>query len=379
MIVHDCTRLVEVASFIQETRPEANSGWFLDYFMRKRRTRAEKLEFRKYITGSYMPLLYSGACLPPNLIEKPNESISVAEMTFPVIKAEGKITGCDVDERRILPDGTVIPVGRQRFDEALNWEMKAIIEGLRSTHIHEAITLLKTGGYILHSDRDDGNMGVLDFGRADELKYIDLSGTDEGWERVCTKPIKTIESIMRHMAKYSGISGAVDIVYSQTAWEAMEAHDERESIKYQNNPLFGGFDATVFANYNDTQFMGSTNGGKLRHWVTNAQYIDHTGQLVDVLEQGEILIVSKAAFDAQRVFRTITADNREELPAGADFFLYDDLEEEYNRKCRSFAPWIEEYHLNIPSNVNGAALVRVVPEDFQACVACEECPEEAAV
>lgn len=373
-IVHNCSRQVQLVSYIETVRPTANSGWWLDYFFRDIRTRDERLEFRKWSRGKVLPLLYTGACLPPNLIDRATESLTQKEISFPTIKAEGKITGCDVDEERInKEDGSLVPVGIQRFDKAFNETMSQIVEGLRATHIHEAITLLKTGGYVLHSDRDDEDIGTIDFNRADELRDIDLTGTPEGWDSMCSKPLKTIEAIVREMGKHGAIANGVDVVYSPLAWEAMEAHEERQAIKASRDSIFGGFDASMFFNYADVQFMGATNGGQIRHWVNYTLYLDHQGNEVPALAPGEILIVSKDGFDGQRIFRTVTSDNREELPDGSlPFFLYDGIEE-YKRKCRSFEPWIEEYHLNVPRNVNGAALVRVVPEDFESCVPCETC------
>lgn len=375
MIEHNCTRLTEVISFVEQEQSATRSGWFLDYFFRDRTTEAERLEFRKYTKGASKPLLYSNACLPPNLIDKSEESLTLSDITFPTIKAEGKITGCDVDDRRITPQGDIIPVGIQRFNEAFNWEMKNITDSLRATHIGEAINILRTGGYVLHSSAD-GNMGTIDFGRADELANIDIVGTNEDWSGICSNPIKSIFDLTRGMRKYKAVSGVIDVVYSEVAWQAMQAYQERDGIKFDERPS-ETFTA-MLNTYDDVEYMGSSNGGKLRHWVSSATYIDHTGTEVAALNDGEILVASKAAFDGQRIFRTITSDNKEKLPTGAQFFVYDDLDKEYNRKCRSFAPWIEEYHVMAPANVNAAVIAKVVPADFEACVACESCEDEPA-
>lgn len=378
-IAHDCTRQSEVLSFIECQQPSANSGWFLDYFFRDRRTNAEKLEVRKYSKASSLPLFYTGACLPPNLIKGPVESVSLQELSWPTIKAETKITGCDVDERRIEPDGSIIPVGIDRFNSALNWGMMGLIDGLRATHISEAITLLKSGGYILNSSETE-NVGVVDFGRDAALAAIDLTGTADDWGSQCANPFGTLEDIGREMSRCGGAANGFDIIYGATAWDVLAAHEERDGIKYGQRPG-AAFDrsmtstAAPFLGYNDVQFKGETNGGTYRHWVSFAQYLDHTGLLQPVVAPGEIMIVSRAAFDGQRVFRTITSDNRESLPDGAaPYFIYDDMEKEYNRKCRSFSPWLEEYHLMVPGNVNGAALVRVTDDATDPCVACEDCP-----
>ena len=377
MLVHDITRLTEVAGFIEEEKSgTTKSGWFLDFFSTKRRTRAEKLEFRKYSKTRAKPLLYTGACLPPNMISRRTESLTVSDFSFPVIKAEGQITACDVDEKRILPDGTIIPVGIQRFNNALNWEMLGLTDGLRETHIAEAITVMKTGGYILHSS-DDENMGTVDFNREDTLKNIDLSDTSASWNNLCGNPLDAIEAVVTEMRRVKASAGVIDIIHSRYSWSWMKAYDDRTGIKFDKTPMFGsGFDATPFFEYDDVEFKGTSNGGIYRHWVSDAKYQNHEGEEVDVIDAGEIMIVSKTGLNLQRVFRTITSDNKEALPAGADFFVYDDLEREYDRKRRAFNPWIEEYHLMVPSNVNGAVLMRVVAEDAgEPCVACEKCPE----
>ena len=334
------------------------------------------LEYRKYSKTNVKPLLYVGSCLPPNLLDPAEEALSLKEFTWPVIKAEGQVNCKDIDERRILPNGDLVPVGRQRFDNQFNWVMMGVLEGLRATHVSEAINLLKTGSYVLNSS-DTDNMGTVDFGREAELANIDISGTDSSWDNMCGKPLKTIEDIAQAMARHKGAAGVLDVIYSPYAWEWMEAHSEREAVKYDRAPVIaGGFDAAIHTGYDDVMFKGTTNGGTLRHWVTNTYYIDHTGTEVEVLADGEIMIVSKAAFGGQRIFRGVTSDNKEVLPAGGQFFLYDDLEREYDRKCRKFAPWIEEYHLMIPSNVNGAVVAKVVDKATAGdpCVSCEVCP-----
>ena len=378
MIPHDCTRQAEVVAFAETQQPSAKSGWFLDYFFTDRRTRAEKLEIRKYSKASALPLFYTGACLPPNLIKAPAESLTLQELTWPTIKAETKITGCDVDERRILPDGTIIPVGIERFNNAFNWGMMGLIDGLRATHISEAITLLKTGGYVLHSSASE-TLGTIDFGRAAELSSIDLSGTNEDFVQQCARPFDTLEAIGREMSKHGAVSGGIDIIYGPVAWKTIAAHEERDAIKYQQRPG-STFDRSLsstlepFLTYNDVQYRGETNGGMLRHWVSFAQYIDHAGQLQPVVAPGEVLIISNAGFGGQRVYRTVSSDNREFIPdGGLPFFVYDDLEKEYNRKCRAFEPWIEEHHVLVPTNVNGAALVRVTTDDAEVCISCETC------
>lgn len=371
-IPHDCTRFTELVSFIECQGETSRSGWFLDYFFRDRRTTAEKLEFRNYQKSDAAPLFYVGACEAPNIVKPQTESFGMIEAAFPSIKAETKITGCDVDERRILPNGDVLPVGMQRFNEAFNHNMSAITEGLRATHTLEAISLLKTGAYIL-PDTETTNVGTLDFGRNTALAAIDLVGTPNDFCEPCAKPSQTIENIAREMGKCGGLAGVIDVVHSPESWRAMEAHVEREEIRYQTPSGLTGTQQTLFTSYNDVQFKGATNGGQIRHWVSFAMVTGYDGVLAPVLAPGQMLIASRAAFDGQRVFRTITSDNREMLPNGQNFFLYDDLEKEYNRKCRSFAPWIEEYHLMVPSNVNGATVIQAVDPTCEPCVQCEEC------
>lgn len=370
MITHDCTRYVELISFITEENTLAKSGWFLDRYFRDRRTTAEKLEFRKYTKQTPTPLFYGGVCLPPHLIKGGTESLTMQDLTFPVIKAETQITGCDVDERRITPKGEIIPVGKTRFEEAFKHNMSELLSGLRMTHISEAVSLLKTGAYSLHTS-DKKNDGTIDYGRAPELARIDLTGTDQDWCDACVKPMNTIAAIVRNMGKYQAVAGTIDIIYSPLAWEAFMAHVERDGIKFAERPPQELYDQQVLG-YADVQFMGATNGGKFNHWLSYAEYKDYKGEIVPVVDAGEILIVSKAAFDGQRIFRTVTSDNAEQLVNGQNFFVYDDLDKEYNRKCRSFNPWIEEYHILTASNINAAVAVKVVSEDCDFCLTCDD-------
>ena len=374
-IVQNCTRFVELIDFMEKEKPTANSGWYLDRYFRKRYTRAERLEFRKYMTGKIKPLLYSNACLPPNLVKGVMDAITVTDMNFPTIRAETKIGCKEIDQRYIRPDGTIIPVGRARYNEAMNWGMMPLVEGLRERHKLEAIQVLCEGGYVLHTT-EGKNLGTVDFGREEQLLNVDLSGTPNDLSNVCSKPLKVLQSLIQNMARCKGIAGGIDIIWSQYAWDWFEAHDERESVKANQRPtLTLGLNDEMFFGYDDVQFMGTTNGGTLAHWVDNSLYCNEDGDEVPVLQPGEVMIISRGGFDGQRVFRTITVDNYEELPAGADFFLYDDPAEIYNKKCRSFEPWLEEYHLMVPKNVNGALKFKWVdPAAGDQCTQCEECP-----
>lgn len=368
MIIHDCTRFVELVAFSREQSVSGKSGWFLDYFFRDRRTKAEKLEFRKYMKTPTTPLFYGGVCLPPHLIRSGAESLSLLNVSFPVIKAGTQITGCDIDERRITLTGKIIPVGKERFNETFKFKMAEVLSGLRMTHISEAISLLKSGSYILHTSEESDD-GTIDYGRAKELANIDLTGTDNDWCNACAKPMKTIGDIVRNMGKYQAASGTIDVIYSPMAWDAFMAHLERDGIKFSERPPQELYDKQALG-YADVQFMGTTNGGKFHHWLSYAEYLDYKGETVPVVADGEIIIASKSAFDGQRVFRTVTSDNKEQLADGQNFFVYDDADKEYNRKCRSFEPWIEEYHIMTAGNINAAVTVKVVSEDCDLCLKC---------
>lgn len=382
MIPHDCTRQAEVVAFIECEAPTTRSGWFLDRYFRERRTRAEKLEIRKYSQAASAPLFYTGACQPPNLIGPGEESLSLQELTWPTIKAETPITGCDVDERRILPNGDLIPVGINRFNEAFRWGMKGLLDGLRATHISEAISLIRTGGYVIRSK--EGALGTVDFGRKAELLGLDFTATPEDWINPCANPFRAIEAVAFEMSQCGGMAGGFDVIYGETAWTAAEAFMFRQRVadgglsadRLDLSRNLFSTDESLFLGYNDVFYKGATNGGSIRHWVSRAKYLDYAGVEQDVVAPGEIMIVSPGAFDGQRVFRTVTSDNREELPDGSlPFFVYDDLDEEYNRKCRSFNPWIEEYHLLVPANVNGATVIQVVEDDAEICAPCVVCPD----
>ena len=385
---HDCTRQVELISFIEKEKPQAKSGWFLDRYFRTRTTMAEKLEFRRYQKGDVCPLHYTGACEPPNRVKLREQMVQVEEMSWPTIKAETQVNGCDVDDHRVSPDGrNVLMPGRGRYDNAVNWAMMGLMDSLRATHIQESIDLLRNGSYVLHTDANGGTMGTVDFKREDSLANIDITdvtGTEGSWTDMCAKPLRFIEAVLQEKARCQGISGATDIIYSPLAWEWMQAHEEREAIKYHMPPSVTsqGFNEALFTSYSDVQFKGQTNGGQLLHWVSAAMYKDYDGVVKPVLAPGEIMIVNRGGFDGQRIFRTVTSDNAEQLPSGTanPWFMYDDPTSPlvYDPKCRGFKPWLEEYHLMVPGNVNGACVIKVVPEDSVPCVVCEKCVEPAA-
>ena len=380
MIAKDCTSLVQLVSFIEKvTGTSTRSGWYLDRYFTTSTTEAEKLELRRYMRGNVLPLFYSGACQPPHLVKTATASITVKELEFPTLRAEANIDCKDVEEHRVSNTGDFVPQ-RQRYQEAVNWGMRPLIEGLRNTHISEAVNSLGVGGYVLN-DSLNSNVGTVDFCREDSLKDIDLSGTDYSWDKKCAKPFKSIESILREMARCNGVAGQIDVIYSELAWEWMEAHSEREAIKFRTDPAIPtGFNSELSAQYDDVLAMGQTRHGGLiiNHFVNHATYLDHEGNEVSPLAPGEIKIVTQA-FGGQRIFRTVSSDRREYLPSGIanPFFLYDDPNdpEVYNRKCRAYKPWIEVHHLLVPRNVNGAAKLRVVPEtSTNICFECETCP-----
>ncbi len=370
MIIHNPKRLVQAVAFITENQPTAKIGWVLDYFVTDKTTEKKELEIRKYSKAPANPLFYTGACVPPNLIKKGTESLTLQNVTFPVIKAEGQITGCDVEEQRISKDGKVIESGKERYNLAFNEQMQALFDGLKATHILEVISLIKTGGYVL-KDTANSNIGTIDYGRADELKNIDLVGGEQDWGSMCGNPMKSIKAIVRQMRKYNAVANGVDIIYGAKAWEAMQAHEDKKAIAHNQGlqPAFVN-EAEAFA---DIEYMGSTEGNKFRHWLSTAEYIDYDGTQKPFVEDTEIIIVSRNGFGLQRIFRNRTSDDKEQLPKGAKYFVYDDLDKEYNRKCRVFSPWIEEYHLLVPTNVNGACVVKVVADDFEVCTPCDEC------
>ncbi len=374
MIIHNCKRLVQVISFILENQATAKIGWVLDYLVTDKTTSKKEIEIRQYSKAPSNPLFYTGACVPPNLIKQGTESLTVKSVDFPVIKAEGQITGCNVDDQLVdKKTGQVIEDGKQRFDLAFNEVMAELFDGLKATHILEVISVLKTGGYVL-KDTENSNVGTIDYGRADELKNIDLVGGEQDWGSLCASPMKSIKDIVRQMRKYNAVANGVDVIYGAKAWEAMQAHEDRKAIAHHQGlqPTFVN-DAEEFA---DIEYMGASEGNKFRHWVSTAEYVDYDGKTKPFVEDGEIVIVSRNGFGLQRIFRNRTSDEREQLPPNAKFFVYDDLDKEYSRKCRTFNPWLEEYHLLVPANVNGACVVKVVADDFNACIPCDKCDDD---
>lgn len=384
MIMKDCSSLVELISFIEkENGSSAKSGWFLDRYFTTRTTEAEKLETRRYMKGDILPLMYTGECEMPKLVKNPTAALSVKEFEFPTIKAEANISCKDVEEHRVSNTGNYVPQ-RERYRNAVNWGMMPLVGGLRQLHICEAIDVIGQGSYQLKTGTMGAvtSLGTVDFCREEELMNIDLTGTDAAWTNMCSSPFKSIEAILRRMSRCKGAAGEIDVIHSELAWEYMEAHSEREAIKFRSQPaLPTGFDANLYTGYDDVVFMGQTRHGGLilNHFVNYATKLDHTGVESNIVEPGEIMIISRQSFGGQRVFRTVTSDLREYLPpnTSAPFFLYDDYNdpEVYSKKCRAYKPWLEAHHLMIPQNANGAVKLRVLAEDAPApCVNCEVCP-----
>ena len=378
---HDCSRLVEVASFREKETAGNKASWFLNRYFRTRRTRAEKLELRRYMKKDVPPLFYTGACEKPHLLKGRARSLNVIDINFPIIKAETQVDGCDVDEHRIDERGKLLMPGRERYDAAANWKMSEMLDGLQATHVSEALNVLKYGGYTIRAGKlPEDVIGVVDYKRETaKWDFIDSDGIYGPWSDKCSKPSKQFELVFQHMARCGAGGGSFDIIYSQHSWNWMEAHDCREAIKFDRAPVFGSdLERSLVMGHDDVTYKGDSNGGQISHFVSNAMYweCDENGlwEMVPVLAPGEVMIINRNAFDGQRIFRTVTSDNMEALPDGADYFLYDDPMEVYNKKCRAFCPWIEEYHLMVPGNVDGATILSVVDPELEPCVECEDCP-----
>lgn len=372
----------QLVAFIEETNPEFRSSFWLDTFYRDVRTNDEQLDVRTYSKGSVLPMLYQKSCVPPRLIDPAEESLQQQTLTFPTMKGRVQVTGCDVNEITVNVRGEKIPTGRQRWLNEFNRKMMNMFESHKAAHIVEAITLLKEGGYVLRADPDSEtpNLGTIDFNRADELSNIDLTAglapyaEDKPWSDPCSRPFKTIESILRAMNKYGAGVGTIDVIYSPLAWDSLEAHEDAKRIRHSQAPFTGSFGAgDDFTNYSDVEFKGQT--GRYRHWVDNTSYVDYDGELKQALDPGEIMIVSSTGFGGRRFWRTFTSDHRERLTTGQNYFLYSGLDREYDPECRTYRPWMEEYHLFVPTNVNGACVLRVVDENYEPCAPCEACPE----
>lgn len=373
-IVHNPTRIVDLLSFIEQQNPGLNSGWFHDFFFRPVRTDADRIELRNYATTTASPLFYTKTCLPPKLVTDPDETLNVNEFSFPVMKWETKINCTDVIGHRVDMMGGKIS-RKKAFNDASRFKLKHSLESLRSRHILEAIHVLKQGGYVLNSS-DNENLGTLDFGREPSLSNISLVGTPNEWSEICSRPLNSIEVVIQEMARLRGIQGTVDIVMSALAWDWFQNHSEFEGMSFNSDSRVSQTKSQEpFFEYDDVHFLGSVQGGRIRFWRSDATYVELDGSTPDILEPGEILIASRNAFRGSKLIRTVTSDGAESLPSGMNFFFYDDLEKEYNPKCRTYTPWFEEYHLMIPGNVNAACVMQVVdPSKTNVCTECASCP-----
>ena len=394
MPVRDCSRLVEVCSFREkETNQTLKSGWFLDRYFPTRRTRAEKLELRKYMKGEACPLFYSGACDKPRVLKGRKQSVTVQQLTWPTIKAEVEVNGCDVDDHSVTPDGRLLMPGRERYDEAVNWEMMNLMDSMRLTHISEAVNVLKYGGYTVRGGKGPLDvMGTVDFKR--EIEKWDIlseTGPMGPWNDPCSNPFEFIDQMIRELGRCGAAGGMLDVIHSPESWAWLKAFDSRMAKCFdQRQTLPQNFDLEMANGYGEVEFKGTSNGGRLMHFVSYAEYKDWDEKTSDdnpdqpgwvtkpVVDPGTIMVVNRAAFEGKRIFRTVTSDNAEQLPDNADFFMYDDPAEVYEKKCRAFRPWIEEYHLMIPGNIDAAQIACVVdPKAAPPCPPCENCSPAA--
>ena len=383
--VRDCQRLVEVAGYrVHQKSGQMNSRFFLDRYVNTRRTRADKLETRRYMKDDVKPLFYSGQCEPPQKLKSRAQALTVQEFSFPSLKAEVQIACGDVDDHSVTPEGRLLMPGRERYDAAVNYEMMHLMDSWELTRMGEAISIIKNGGYTIRKGPAPADViGTVDFKRENECwNLVESDGLYGPWDDMCAKPFKSIEKIMQDVGR-CGVSGELDILYSPLAWDFMELHDEREAIKYDNSPLLANeFQRRFAQEYAAVTFKGSTHGGILNHFVINTQYPvfdEATGECImePVLAPGEVLLVWRSALGLQQVFNIVSADGAEELPDNMNIFLYDDPThpEVYSAKKEVFSPWMKERHLMIPQNVDGAQLLKVVSPDAEPCVACEKCPD----
>jgi len=359
-----CDREVGLINFIEKQKIDLGSDFAYNNFFTKRRDESEFVELRNYVEGDIMPAFHSGQCDLPNIVKNPDRSVTIDRYNFNLIREEAKVDGCRVDEERVDERGEYYRPNR-RYDLAYNRSGATLVQRIRKLKYAQSWELLKYGAYTLYSDVDK-EMGILDFKRDDALANIDLTGTENDWCAACAEPMEVIEEIVQNMARCNAAMGNVNIIHSNTSWKAIQMHETLEAKLAQNPRQFSGFESLVNTQFAGVFFQGATNGGRFRHWTANGQYYSSNHELTDYVPEGYVLIAMSGSFGGLDLINPWSSDYRERLPDGVDFFMNED----YDRKCRTTDQWIEHRSLMLPTNVNGAVLVKVVSDD---CEFCKEC------
>jgi hypothetical protein len=359
-----CDREINLITFIEKQKIDLGSDFAYENFFTRQTDESELIELRNYVEGDVMPAFHSGYCELPNIVKNPDRSITIDRYEFNLISEEAHIDGCRVDEERVDARGEYYRPNR-RYDLAYNRAASTLVQRIRKAKFAQSWELLKYGAYTLYSEKNK-ILGVLDFKRDDALANIDLTGTENDWCASCAEPMQVVEEIVQNMARCNAAMGTVDIIHSNASWKAIQMHETLEAKLAQSPRQFSGFESLVNTNYAGVFFQGATNGGRFRHWTANGQYYSSNHELTDYVPEGHVLIAMRGSFRGLDLVSPWSKDYRERMPDNVEFFM----NEEYHRKCRKTEQWIEHRHLMLPTNVNGAVLVKVVSDD---CEFCKEC------
>lgn len=361
----DCDREIDLINFIEKEQVDLGADFAYDNFFQRIRNTAEKVELRDYMESETLPAFHSGACDLPKIVRVPDRTVNITDYEFNMIREQGDVTGCKVDEERVDERGDYFAPGR-RFDRSFNRESVNLFNRVRKTKWAQSWELLKYGAYGVYSSPTN-QIGALDFGRVDTLKNLDISGTKDDWcENKCSEPSDTVENIAREMSRCQVATGIIDVIHSASTWEVFKIHDAIEAHAFNSTRRFGGLDSQINDQYRGVLFQGETNGGRIRHWLSTGEYFGSDHVKRPFVEDGHILVVT-GGFGGLDLINPWSVDYREILPDGVDFFL----NENYEPKCRKTEIWLEHRHLLLPRNVNGAALVKVLDPD--TCEPCKDC------
>ena len=360
-MLRTCDREIELLNFIEQEQTDLGSDFAYSNFFNQLRNTAERVELRDYIVGDTLPAFHSGPCDLPKIVRTPERTVSIDSYDFNMIREQGDVTGCKVDDERVDERGDFFAPGA-RFDRSFNRESANLLARVRKVKFAQAWELLSFGAYGLYANPTT-QIGALDFGREAPLKNIDLVGTDDDWCMTCSDPSETIENIASNMAKTGAGGGILDVMHSPSSWKAMQMHEELDAFRFDTDRNFSGFQSMIDTTYRGVIFKGSTNQGRVRHWLAMGEYYGSDHVLRPMVEDGNILVVSNDSFQGLDLHNPWSVDYREILPTGLNFFLNED----YDRKCRKTEIWIEHRHLMLARNVNGAALAKVVDVNCEFC------------
>lgn len=364
-MVKNCYENTEVIGMVN--KQSLPTDFFLDYAFPSSNTRvtdADKVEITRYTEAQPCMAPYTDPCGPGVALKRPPTAGDISRYAPPTIKLDETITPCEADERRVDPKtGEFIESYSDRMDmevaEKGAMMRNAVIERLRFT----AAQVIQNGGYIIEGENVESTM--IDFKRDPKLMLDIVAGGGETWDLAAADPDALLEAITEVMLCY-GISGTFDVIYTPAAWAWRKKHvdlDRRDFNYASSNDTVLNTGASVF---NYAQFKG-TSGGAFNHWLVNQKIKQEDGTLGDMLPNGSIAIVQRAAFLGQRVYGGIRR------PDGSTIMQPIWFRDRVDDECDVRKLHLHSRPMLIPGNVNASAWIRVVDPTVPMTDLCPTC------